>query len=79
MTLFDASAETREWHPATSREGCKKILSRLRSMGLAIELVDDQGTGDTILSTACIFDGPDADPRVNRWQSNNETDKEWES
>jgi hypothetical protein len=66
--------EKREYHCATSEKGCDRLLDALRAQGLDIELVDQAQTGDDLLRIACIFDGPDADPHANRWQSYQETD-----
>lgn len=76
---FNPLTEDREWHPAVDVKGCQIIESRLQRMGLRIEVTEVQDTGDQVLSKACIYEGPDADPHANRWQSHNETDKEWES
>lgn len=66
--------EKREYHCATSINGCKRLLKALRDQGLDINLVDRVLTQDEMLKVACIFDGPDADPHANRWQSYQETD-----
>jgi hypothetical protein len=62
-----ASEEAREWHAAIEADCCLVMEVKLRREGLDLKLVDTSETGDSVLTVACIFDGPDSDPAANRW------------
>lgn len=74
MDEWNPLTERREWHPATSEEGCEVIEGRLQGMGLRVELTRAVDTGKGILRFACVFEGPDATPHAERWKSYQEVD-----
>jgi hypothetical protein len=74
MDEWNPLTEKREWHPATSEDGCDAIEARLQKMGYRVELIEAFNTGKGELRYACIFEGPDADPHAERFKSYQEVD-----
>jgi hypothetical protein len=68
------SGEDREWHAAATDDNCLGMETLFRGQGLDVNLVATEATGNSILPRACIFDGPDSDPEVNRWNSQGQDD-----